>query len=574
MKKYYIYTGLLLAGLLAGWLFFGSSSEDSDSNQIHSENSGEIWTCSMHPQIRKNEPGDCPICGMDLIRLKDKPNEDPLVFTMSNNAMKIANIQTTTVGSSDYNDKDLIISGKIKSDETVSASVVSHVSGRIEKLYISYTGQQISAGQKVALIYSPQLIAAQKELLEASKVKTTNSRLYKSAVNKLKNWKLNETQINTILESQTVVETFAIYSQFSGVVTAKRVAVGDYLKEGEVLFDLQSLSKVWAVFDVYEKDLASVKVGDPITFTTTSYPEKEFTAKISFIDPLINPSTRTVSVRANVSNSDAKLKPEMFIDGWIENAEEQVTNLLVPKSAVLWTGKRSVVYLKLPDKTIPSFEYRNVEIGESMGNSYRIISGLKQGDEVVTNGAFVIDASAQLNNQASMMNQNLVGNDKKEWGKDLTDLSESTSPQFKGQINQLLKGYYNLKNSLVNDDVKLAKESAALLLKSLEKVDMSLLGKEGHRYWMESEKSIRIDASKIAQSESLEEQRKVFGSLSDAVIVTIKVYGFQGKTFEQYCPMWSGKSGGKWLSESKEVRNPYYGASMLTCGEVKNEIQK
>lgn len=414
MKKYALYIGLPLVGLLVGWMIFGTAeSEKKDEKEHnHAADTDQIWTCSMHPQIRKSEPGDCPICGMDLIPAKKSTDENSLVFTMSANAVKIANIQTTTIGTTEVSNKGIGLSGKIKSDETAAASVVTHVSGRIENLYVSYTGQQISKGQKVASIYSPQLIAAQKELLEANKVKETNPRLYQASYNKLKNWKLSDSQIQSILNNESLIETFEIYAQFSGVIKTKRVSVGNYLKEGDVLFDVQSLSKVWAVFDVYEKDLMNISEGDPVQFTSTSYPNKQFSAKIDFIDPLIDPTTRAISVRATISNKDSKLKPEMFIEGWIAQNGKVNDNLTVPKSAVLWTGKRSVVYLKLSDQSIPSFEYRNIVIGEAIGDSYQVISGLTIGDEVVTNGAFVIDASAQLNNKTSMMNQNLVSNEK------------------------------------------------------------------------------------------------------------------------------------------------------------------
>lgn len=410
MKNYIIYASLLVVGLAAGYLLFGTKGtpQEEEKTHDHSEHSEQIWTCSMHPQIRQPEPGDCPICGMDLIPLEENANEDPLVFTMSEEAVKISNIQTTKVGTSKTSEKGLSISGKIKADETASSSLVSNLPGRIEKLYISYTGENVSKGQKIASIYSPKLIAAQQELIAANQTKQSNPKLYDAAYNKLKYWKLSNAQVESILASSSAIETFDIYAEYSGVVKTKKVSVGDYIKEGEVLFDVQSLSKVWAVFDVYETDLAHVNIGDEISFTTTSYPNDKFVAKVSFIDPVIDPVTRTIAVRANVSNGNAKLKPEMFINGYVEGMSSSNSQLLVPKSAVLWTGQRSVVYLKLKDQSTPSFEYRAIEIGETVGDSYLVISGLNTGDEVVTNGAFVIDASAQLNNQASMMNQHLV----------------------------------------------------------------------------------------------------------------------------------------------------------------------
>lgn len=575
MKKYIIYIGFLLLGLVIGWIVFKGKSapEGENTEHNHVEHTEQIWTCSMHPQIRQPEPGDCPICGMDLIPLEENANENPLVFTMSDNAVKIANIQTTVLGESVNSENGIVISGKIKSDETVSSSIVTHVAGRIEKLYISYTGQSVSQGQKVADIYSPQLIAAQKELIEANKVKSTNSTLYQAAYNKLKNWKLNDKQIQSILDSETIIETFAIYAQFSGVVKTKKVSVGDYLKEGGVLFDIQSLSKVWAVFDAYETDIANINVGDPIVFTTTSYPDEQFTAKINFIDPLINPSTRTVSVRANVQNLNSKLKPDMFINGRIERTPNQKSTLLVPKSAVLWTGKRSVVYLKLPNEAVPSFEYKNIEIGETIGDSYIIISGLESGDEVVTNGAFVIDASAQLNNQASMMNQNLISSEIDTEIIDLPDYKSETNEEFKRQLNHLLSSYYTLKDALVEDNAKEAKEKANHLRQSLDKIDMKLLKGDAHLYWMTQQQIIQENGKKLANTDEIQEQRDFFNKISNAMISSIKAFGTTTVVYEQFCPMAKDNKGAFWLSASSEILNPYFGVTMLNCGEIKNEIK-
>ncbi|MCB9197580.1 MAG: efflux RND transporter periplasmic adaptor subunit [Flavobacteriales bacterium] len=574
MKKYLIYTSLLLVGLLLGWLIFSNSSNnETETEHKHSESEEQIWTCSMHPQIRQPEPGDCPICGMDLIPLEENSNENPLVFSMSDEAVKIANIQTTKIGETGNSENGIALSGKIKPDETASSSVVTHVSGRIEKLYVSYTGQSVAKGQKVAEIYSPQLISAQKELIEANKVKSSNPSLYKAAYNKLKNWKLNDNQIESILKSESIIETFSIYAQFSGVIKTKKVSVGDYLKEGEVLFDLQSLSKVWAVFDVYETDIANVKIGDPIEFTTTSYPDEKFTAKVNFIDPLINPSTRTISVRANIQNNNSKLKPDMFINGWVKGSPNQKATLLVPKSAVLWTGKRSVVYLKLPNQTVPSFEYRNIEIGEAIGDSYKVISGLESGDEVVTNGAFVIDASAQLNNQSSMMNQNLVNPKDNYTSSEIPDYVDQTDEKFKVQLNELLSSYYNLKDAFVNDKADLANSEAKNLLKSLDKVEMKLLKGDAHMYWMTQKNNIQLSGEKIANSNDINEQRNQFISISSAMINSVKAFGVINVSYEQYCPMADDNNGAYWLSESNKVLNPYFGSSMLNCGEIKNEIK-
>ena len=200
----------LVAGVFIGALFFGGEKDGVQAEEVTHEHDETTWTCSMHPQIRQPEPGDCPICGMDLIPLEANSNSNPLVFEMSEDALKIANIQTTKIGAETVNGKGLSLSGKIKPNETQSASIVSHISGRIEKLFVSYTGESVSKGQKIASVYSPNLITAQKELLEAHKVKATNPKLFEATLNKLKFWKIKDKQIESIINSQEIIETFNI----------------------------------------------------------------------------------------------------------------------------------------------------------------------------------------------------------------------------------------------------------------------------------------------------------------------------------------------------------------------------
>lgn len=421
-KNIIIAVSAVLLGLLLGYFIFGyigNSSEHGEHEKVTVETEEQIWTCSMHPQIRRPEPGDCPICGMDLIILEEKSNTNPLVFEMTEEAVKISNIQTTIIGGVKTTTNSLRLSGKIMANESTSASVASHIPGRIEKLFINFTGEKVRKGQKIATIYAPKLITAQKELLEAYKMKEVNPKLFEAALNKLKFWKITDEQIDEILATKTVKQSIYIYSDYTGVVTTKRVSVGDHLMEGSVLFDIQNLNKLWVLFDVYEEDLQTINLGDEIEFSTPSVSGEVFTARISFIDPLINPKTRSATVRVEISNSKQLLKPEMFVTGYLTLKKGSETKLMVPKTAVLWTGERSVVYVRVRDLTIPSFEFHEVVLGESIGGSYVVVEGLESGDEVVTNGAFVIDASAQLNNQNSMMNRNvIIGHSKKDEGDD------------------------------------------------------------------------------------------------------------------------------------------------------------
>ena len=603
MNKNIIYIGTaLIVGLLAGYLVFSSSSEDeaavkdlsdmSDTHDHSGETAEQMWTCSMHPQIMQPEPGDCPICGMDLIPAETgaeglSANE----IKMTENAMALANIRTTVVGAGGMDGNSLKLSGKIRENEEANAVQVTYFAGRIEKLYVNYAGERVAKGRLLATIYSPELVSAQQELLTAASLKESQPALYKAVRNKLKLWKLSNKQINSIEESGQVQENFPVYATVSGTVTEKMVEEGDYVKQGQPLYKIANLNSVWAVFDAYENQIASLKTGQEIKLTTNAYPNKEFTAKVSFVDPLLNSATRTVMVRAVLNNSEDLLKPGMFVEGRIDmpnNESDEVIN--VPSTAVMWTGERSVVYVKT-NPNEPIFEMREVTLGNTNGDSFTILSGLESGDEIVTNGTFTVDAAAQLQGKKSMMNaeggKTMTGHEghlgmQPESGEtsdptvDHTKMNErlEVSKKFQGQLKEVFEGYTLLKDALVADNADKAQSSAKEIGESLAKVDMKLLEEEkAHNHWMTLQKEIKASANAIANASEIAKQRDHFKHLSAHMISSVQLFGIDITVYTNYCPMADSNKGAYWLSLEKEIRNPYYGEAMLTCGEVKATLQ-
>lgn len=406
MKKNIIYISLAaIIGLLVGYLIFGERS-DNDHNHSNVADLNEIWTCSMHPQVMKNEPGECPICGMFLTPVEGSTEGlTAIQFKMSENAMALANIQTSIVGKREMEGNTIKLSGKIHENEEANAVQVSYFSGRIENLHINFKGEQIKKGQLLATIYSPELVAAQQELLTAFSLKESQQELYKAVRNKLKLWKLTENQINQIEISGKVKENFPVYATVSGIVSEKLVEQGDYIKQGQPLFKITNLESVWALFDIYENQIPIFKKGQKITITTNAYPNKIFETQVSFIASVLNTQTRTVKVRAVLNNKNGQFKPGMFVEGNVENENNNIeTSIVIQESAILWTGKESVVYIKTnADK--PIFEMRKVTLGDKSGNSYQVLKGIKNGDVIVTNGTFTVDAVAQLKGKKSMMNR-------------------------------------------------------------------------------------------------------------------------------------------------------------------------
>lgn len=567
---------ILLLGVLLGWIFFRNSGghapmSPGDLKASLSE-ADAIYTCSMHPQIRQNEPGKCPICGMELIPMKsagaasqgsgEKPR-GPYLHTMSPEAVALANVQTARVDSVD-SDQELSLSGRITVNEQNLAVITANFSGRIEKLFIDFTGQPVKKGQRLATLYSPDLITAQKELLEAGRNKESNPTLYRAVREKLKLWKISDAQIASIEAAGEVRQQIDIHADVAGIVLKRGFSTGDFVSKGNTLFEIADLTQVWVMLDAYESDLAQIQIGDRVAFTVASMPGREFTSTVSFVDPVVNPQTRTASVRAEMANPGFILKPDMFVNAKVRSgmpsraaSAHPKRVLQVPKSAVLWTGERSVVYVEASMNGLPAFEMREVTLGPRAGAFYHIIEGLKPGEKVVVNGVFSIDASAQLSGNYSMMNKS-------------SGPARRVPEAFTSQLTSLVNAYLELKNALVQSHAESTRAAAQQFASALGKVEAGSLKGELVATWKKQERPIRLATDKLATGKDLDSHRAHFKELSDALIPAVEYFGVEGsQLYLNYCPMASSSQGAYWLSESESIKNPYYGESMLNCGEVK-----
>lgn len=587
MKKYSLYALVLIIGLGLGWILFGGDTSESTPHSHASEQKKQqLWTCSMHPQIKKTAPGDCPICGMDLIPLQTDNESStlaPNAFRMTDHAMALAHVQTSVVQKSGVEQNTLTLSGKLSENESRNVTQASYFSGRIEKLYISYEGQSVRQGQRLALIYSPELLDAQQELLTAAKMKTLRGDLYQAVRNKLKLWKLSDAQIQQIEQQGKAIEAFPIYAKVAGYVTHMNIQEGDYVKEGQPLFKIANLNSLWVNLDAYESQVKHLHIGMPVVLTTRAYPQRKFQAKISFIDPALNIQTRIVNVRAELPNVQKRFKPGMFVEATLTLAPtEQNASVTLPASAVLWTGKRSLVYVK-PDAKISAFEAREVVLGDKIGTEYEVLSGLQPDEVVVTNGVFTVDAAAQLQGKTSMMNRS--GDAKAAMPMHhhaMTDAKPmpkakmvATPKAFQQQIKAVYTAYENLKDALVKDDSASAKMTAKQTLQQLGKVNMKLLkAMQDHKVWMPAKKVLQAKLKALSKTTPIAEQRKLFHVISNEMIQLVKHFGVGQTVYLQFCPMAADNQGAYWLSNEKKVRNPYYGASMLSCGQVKATIKK
>ena len=464
---------VLIAAFWLGGALLGSDSSRPDGGGHEHLGSEPVdrqasWTCSMHPQIKLPKEGKCPICFMDLIPVESNSTGelDPNQLKLSEAAVQLARIQTTPVRRT-YADRDVSMAGKIAYDESRVAEITAWISGRIDQLHADFTGITVDKDAPLVRIYSPQLLAAQEELVQAlaavRELANTNSRLLQvtagamveAARDKLRLLGLSNDQIQDLENSGRPSDVVTIYSPVGGVVIDKKIREGMYVSTGDRLFTVADLTRLWVTFEAFESDLPWLRYGQRAVFTIYSLPGVSFEAAVSFIDPFVDPVRRTVKVRAVVNNSDGRLKPDMLVQGtiksrlngegdiidpslagkWIspmhpdivkdrpgrcdvcgrplvraaslgyvgETADENEAPLLIPAEAPLLTGKRAVVYVDISTKDGPAYEGREVELGPRAGNFYVVKSGLDEGERVVTHGAFKIDSELQIQARPSMM---------------------------------------------------------------------------------------------------------------------------------------------------------------------------
>ncbi len=611
-----------------GFLLRGGGSEPAQSGAepASKAEAATLYTCSMHPRIRLENPKAlCPICGMTLIPVTGGSNDDgpPRQLSMSKNAQALAEIETAPVERRMVI-KDVRLFGMIDYDETRLRTITAWVPGRLDRLYVDYTGVAVKKGAPMAYMYSPELLVAQQALLKAEeafeemKASAADARNLKlqqgtvvALVDRLRLWGLSDDQIEVIRKRKTASDHMTILSPISGIVIHKNSVEGDYVKVGSKIYAIADLSRIWVYLDAYESDLSWIRYAQGVQFEAEAYPGEVFKGRISFIDPFLDKLTRTVKVRVTVDNVDGRLKPGMFVRArvhsilagggkiaepflagkWISPVHPEVvtegpgecpicgtplvsaeslgyvdTNatapLVIPVTAALLTGKRALVYVRVPDKDRPTFEGREVTLGARTRDHYIILDGLAEGERVVVKGNFKIDSALQILARPSMMSP---------------PDGRSTSPKievpagFISGLSPLIYAYLNVKNALTADDLDQSRAAAGAALNAVNAVEMGLLASPAHERWMELLSEIEAGASHGSKAPDLAGARIAFDQLSKAILAAVRTFGQAtgSDLYEEFCPMAFDNRGASWLSATEKIENPYYGVDMLSCGEVR-----
>lgn len=544
---------LILACIFAGFIAgsFTSSSEETAHTESHEghDHEEEVWTCSMHPQIKLPKPGKCPICAMDLIPLDKDASANGSMdgrpeITMSEYARKLARVQTVEVTRNNTNSSKSF-SGTLNWNEALLKTETAWFGGRIDKLYVTYTGQPVKKGQVIAELYSPELYSAAAELKQAKS--NGNAALLESVIKKLTLLGLTKEEIASLDTLSSA--HYKQRAKFSGVVVHRNVEEGQYLKTGMPILKLGSSYSLWAVIAVFSEDLSAIRRGQKVQLTAEAMPHKKFTAKVEFIHPTMDTKTRTTKVRLNVKNVNGLLKPGMLIQAQLHS---QVKNspLLIPETAPLLTGRNAVVYVESKPGHYTS---RVVHLGKLYDGYYEVLQGLKEGEYVVSRGAFKIDAAMQIQAHPSMMypaGDGAAGaHDHSSHGSDNTTHKKSTvsHPKKSIKLSKLYPEYIVLQKALASD-----KEEEALA--SLKRYE-ALVHKE-------------------MKAKNITEVRDHFLRISRDLIKRMTTENFKPKlgAAVYFCPMANNDRGAEWLQTDGGVLNPYYGSMMLTCGEQKKVL--
>ena len=584
----------------------GSGPKKSGGHASHAGKSSKkkLYTCSMHPQIQlPNKKAKCPICGMALIPVSAggaAQSSNPRELTMSARAQKLAEIQVTAVVRQRAAAKVRVV-GKVAYDERRVGYITSWVAGRIDRLFVKFTGVKVRRWQPMVYIYSPELVTTQMELIQAAKlareIKSTGvsgvgsaaAATLAAARHKLALLGLSGKQIKRIEARGKPLDHLTLHAPVGGVVIEKRAQEQMYVKPGTRLYTIADLRRVWVKLDVYESDLSRIKSGQLITFTTESYPGEKFTGKVEFIDPFMSNRTRTVKVRLTVDNKDRRLKPDMFVRAVLSSpvgadgktlatgAKPAQSPLVIPVSAPLITGKRAVVYVEMKPGT---YRGREVVLGPRVGAFYVVREGLTEGEKVVTHGNFKIDSALQILARPSMMNPKGGGptpghnHGGKRAGSggvaSKTPVIRRKAPAaFKSQLTQVTKAYFEIHHGLSRDKLDAAKQGNLKLNIALKAVQMKLVKGKAHTEWMDDQKGLSQASKSLGEATDIKLARRHFHSLSQHLIIAIKRFGLAkgANAIRFQCTMAFGNKGADWVQATEGVQNPYFGSQMFRCGD-------
>ncbi|MFN3604236.1 MAG: efflux RND transporter periplasmic adaptor subunit [Leptonema sp. (in: bacteria)] len=422
--KYILYILIILGALYLGWEFFHSLGPKTSI--LSEKPNTQLWTCPMHPQIIMDKPGDCPICHMKLVPLKEKPKEEEHKNhkkedsnnhrdSMSNSQISIhlepafiqkMNLRTEKALKKEV-EKKLSFVGHVDFDESKIYIINTRVSGWVEKLYAKYEGKYIQAGEVLLAIYSPELVSTQEEYLNLYKqysltkqtlgndnsITKEISKLLLSSRERLKLWNISEYQIQQIERNQKSSRLLYITSPYNGFIIEKKVFEGQKVEQGTDLFKIANLNPIWVFAHIPESEIFYVYLGQKAKVKISQVSTKEYYGKVNYIYPTVETDTRTLKIRIEIPNPKFEIKPGMYANIELFYKFNQPL-LVVPYSSVIQTGKRNLLFVFKGNGIV---EPKEVEIGLTDGENWiEIKQGIEENENVVVSAQFLLDSETRI----------------------------------------------------------------------------------------------------------------------------------------------------------------------------------
>jgi Cu(I)/Ag(I) efflux system membrane fusion protein len=580
--------GGLRRGLDAVWRSV-SPSPAAEASAKTGQDATQFYTCGMHPWVILPKPGNCPICGMDLVPL------DASKFTgqITIDPVVVQNIGVRTAKAEDGTlSRTIRTVGTVEYDERQVRDINTKVSGWIEKIHVDYLGAEVKKGEPLFELYSPDLYAAQKEYLVAYQNRGSGAAdsaagmvpspgsLLDAARRRLLFYDITPDQIAALERSGEPAKTMVIRSPYAGVVTEKHGNEGMKVNPGMQVYRIADLSKVWVMATLYEYQLPYVQVGQDAVMSLPYIPGQTFEGKIVYIYPYLSEKSREVKVRIEFENPYGVLKPGMFANIDLQNTLPR-KRVLVPRESIIDTGERQVAFVSLGEGR---FEPRDVKMGAEAGDGkVEVLSGLKTGEQVVVSGQFLIDSESKMREALAKMIRGNQAADQESAPEVAPPVVAAEGPvelpdAASAALSRVLDEYLAIGETLAGDGVEGVSRHARGIAGDLDAVTAVEI--PGHpEFWTQHSKAgdAKAAANALTTAGDLEAARTRFADLSEALANLVQVTGvpasFPKKVDRLHCPMFRKEQGGSvWLQAGEEVHNPYFGQSMLKCHDKRNAM--
>ena len=558
----------------------------------------EQWTCSMHPQVQAKNSGRCPLCGMDLIQSMTEDttlDKEYPELKLSSRARHLAQLQTSPVELKLLKETTAPFWGEVSIADKYRSTISAWIAGRVERLYVSQTGQEVKRGQALAELYSPEIYNAHQSLLTALKSKGHRS-ILKATRERLRLLGVSKTQLKQMEKAQKPWKRLIIRSTVTGSVLNTNIQLGSYVNVGQVLFKLVNLDHLQVQLHLNEQELSNVLVGQQFVIETKALPHIYFKATVKIIEPTLDSVSRFAIAQLDVENKSylwnetnkldqqkkknrkqVRLLPGMVITAKKYQDQKQMQlQLVIPESAPLFAGDHSLVYMAHKSSTSEeTYQARVVKLGKKVGAYYPVLSGLSRGETIVSRGAFTLDSESQIRGLFSLSTLAKRGHENLHLPLKKTQLTIRQEKQFASHV----ASYIHLQKSLAADRFEEAKKQAKNWLtqvkKGISKEELkSGLFSTNIEEWQELNQLLKYDLNTFVEQEDIAGQRLNFKYITAHLLHLVQLFGNPTKTslYHAYCPMAFEDQGASWLQGSETIDNAYFGAQMRRCGIIKQKL--